>query len=239
MALTDEAITRIRELIKTGALPPGSRLPPEQQLAAELGMSRGSMREAVKALETARVLDVRRGDGTYVTSLAPHLLLQGLGFAVDLLQDQGMLEVMEVRRMLEPSATAAAATRIDAPALARLSGVLDQMRATLDDSETLVRHDMAFHHVVIAAVGNETLSSVLDGLSGQTLRARVWRGIREASVAQQTLREHQAIYDALVAGDPLLAHAAALVHINTSESWLRTVLQQAEAPQPEAPGAEP
>src|SRR5437763_362074 len=66
MELTDEAIAQIRSLIQSGALPPGSRLPPEPQLAAELGCSRNSMREAVKALETARVLDVRRGDGTYV-----------------------------------------------------------------------------------------------------------------------------------------------------------------------------
>src|SRR3954452_8936418 len=112
MALTDEAIAQIRTLIQSGQLRPGSRLPPEQQLAAELGLSRSSMREAVKALETARVLDVRRGDGTYVTSLAPNLLLQGLGFAIELLQDHNLLEVMEVRRMLERIATAAAASRI-------------------------------------------------------------------------------------------------------------------------------
>jgi len=224
MALTDEAITKIRSLIQSGALPPGSRLPPEQQLAAELGMSRGSMREAVKALELARVLDVRRGDGTYVTSLAPTLLLAGLSFAVDLLQDQGLLEVMEVRRLLEPAATSTAATRIDASALAELRHILSLMREAAEDSETMVRHDMAFHRVVIASVGNETLSSVLDGLSSQTLRARVWRGLLEGNSASKTLSEHQDIVDALVARDPMLAHAAALVHINSSEAWLRTVL---------------
>jgi GntR family transcriptional regulator, transcriptional repressor for pyruvate dehydrogenase complex len=71
MSLTDEAIARIRELIRSGRFPPGARLPPEHQLAAELGMSRSPIREAVKTLSVARVLDVRRGDGTYVTSLAP------------------------------------------------------------------------------------------------------------------------------------------------------------------------
>src|ERR687887_2413283 len=86
VSLTDEAIARIRALIQSGRLPPGSKLPPEQQLAAELGMSRSPMREAVKALAVARVLEVRRGDGTYVTSLQPSLLLEGLGGAVELLQ---------------------------------------------------------------------------------------------------------------------------------------------------------
>jgi GntR family transcriptional repressor for pyruvate dehydrogenase complex len=225
MALTDEAIAKIRGLIQSGVLPPGSRLPPEQALAAELGMSRGSMREAVKALEMARVLDVRRGDGTYVTSLAPTLLLEGLRFAVDLLQDQGLLEVMEVRRLLEPAATGSAATRIDAESLSTLRGILILMREAMDDSETLVQHDMAFHRVVIASIGNETLSSVIEGLSGQTLRARVWRSLLEGNSASRTLSEHQAIYDALAAGDPMLAQATALVHINTSESWLRAVLR--------------
>src|SRR3954467_13802261 len=84
MALTDDAIERIRELIRSGQLPPGSQLPPEQKLADQLGLSRNSMREAVKALQLVRVLDARPGDGTYVTSLAPHLLLENFGFAIDL-----------------------------------------------------------------------------------------------------------------------------------------------------------
>ena len=86
MALTDEAITKLRNMIQSGELPPGSRLPSESQLAMQLGLSRSGIREAVKVLESARVLDVRRGDGTFVTSLAPGLLLEGVGFAVELLQ---------------------------------------------------------------------------------------------------------------------------------------------------------
>src|SRR6478672_13698962 len=112
MALTDQAITKLRNMIQSGELPPGSRLPPEHQLAAQMGLSRSGVREAVKVLESARVLDVRRGDGTYVTSLAPKLLLEGVGFAVELLQGDTLLEVMEVRRLLEPAATGIAALRI-------------------------------------------------------------------------------------------------------------------------------
>src|SRR3954447_11023988 len=127
MALTDEAIDQIRNLIRTGALPPGSRPPPENELAARLGLSRNSRREAVKALEMVRVLDVRRGDGTYVTSLEPHLLLEGLGLAVDLLQDESILSVVEVRRLLEPAATGLAAERIGPDGLRALEQRLDEM----------------------------------------------------------------------------------------------------------------
>ena len=237
MALTDEAITRLRAMIQSRELPPGSRLPTEQQLSQQMGLSRSGVREAVKVLEAARVLDVRRGDGTYVTSLAPHLLLEGFGVAVELLRDDTLLEVMEVRRMLEPVATGVAALRITDADLDRLSEILADMRSAADDAERLIRYDAAFHRTVIAVTGNETLTSLLDGLSGKTLRARVWRGLIEGGSAHLTLSEHEAIFQALRHRDPLLAQASALIHVNTSESWLRAVL--AAAPKPPAGDHEP
>lgn len=224
MALTDDAIARIRGMISSGELPPGARLPPEPQLAAQMGLSRSGVREAVKVLESARVLDVRRGDGTYVTSLAPRLLLEGLGVAVELLRDDTLLEVMEVRRMLEPVATGLAALRMTDTRLDELARILEDMRAAAGDAEKLITFDTAFHHTVVATAGNETLTSLLDGLSGRTLRARVWRGLIEANAAHQTIEEHHAIYLALRSRDQLLAQASALMHVNTSEAWLRTVL---------------
>ena len=224
MALTDEAITKLRNMIQSGELPPGSRLPSENQLAQQMGLSRSGVREAVKVLESARVLDVRRGDGTFVTSLEPKLLLEGVGFAVELLQGDTLLEVMEVRRLLEPAATSLAALRISDDQLSELAALLERMRGHADDAEELMAADMAFHRVVLASTGNETLTSLLDGLSGRTVRARVWRGIVEGNVTQRTIDEHRAIYAALVARDPALAASAAHLHVNTSESWLRALL---------------
>jgi len=224
MALTDEAIEQIRRLIRSGELPPGSRLPPEQELAVQLGLSRNSMREAVKALELIRVLDVRRGDGTYVTSLEPRLLLEGLGLAVDLLQDESILEVSEVRRLLEPLATGLAAERASDADLERIGEHLAEMERAGHDIERQVQHDAAFHSSVFAATGNQTLQSVLDGLSSRTLRARIWRGLIESDATRDTLREHRAIYDALVARDVAVAQAAALMHVASSQRWLSGVL---------------
>jgi GntR family transcriptional regulator, transcriptional repressor for pyruvate dehydrogenase complex len=224
MGLTDEAIVKIRELIVSGQLQPGAKLPPEKELCAQLGMSRSSMREAVKALEVARVLAVRHGDGTYVTSLEPRLLLEGIGFAVDLLRDDTVLEVLEVRRMLEPEATALAALRIDDTTLDTLHGHLDDMREAGHDAEALVAADAAFHQCVISACGNQTLVSVLNGLSRRTLRARVWRGIVQDEAIRVTVEQHAAIYEALAARDPQLARAAALLHVATSERGLRVAL---------------
>src|SRR4029453_8968741 len=111
MALTDEAITKLRSMIQSGELPPGARLPPENQLAAQIGISRRGRREAVRVRTPPRVLAVRRGDGTYVTSLEPKLLLEGVGFAVELLQGETLMEVVEVRRLIEPAATGLGAPR--------------------------------------------------------------------------------------------------------------------------------
>ncbi|AZM49693.1 GntR family transcriptional regulator [Streptomyces sp. WAC 06738] len=228
MSLTDKAIRRIRELITSGELPPGAKLPPEQQLAAELGLSRGLMREAVKALVVARVLEIRRGDGTYVTTLEPRVLLEGLGSAVELLQGDTLLELTEVRRLFEPVATGLAATRISADELAGVAGHLAAMHAARDDVELLNKHDAAFHQAVASATGNQTLASLLEGISGRTVRARVWRGMVDGDVADRTLAQHQEIYDALAAGDAALAEAAALIHVSTTEAWLRRHLTPAK-----------
>lgn len=237
MALVDDAVERIRDLIRTGQLPPGSRLPAEAVLAAQLGMSRNPMREAVKILAAARVLDVRQGDGTYVTSLTPGLLLEGLGFGVDLLQGRDLLDVLEVRRMLEPPATAAAAQRMTGTDLEEVGLHLDRMTNSAGDAEVMIVHDLAFHRRIVEATGNSTLVSVLDGLSGKTQRARLWRGHIDEGSSAQTLMEHQAIFNALRRRDSVLAYSAALMHVNTSEEWLRRMVATEEAGPVAAPEA--
>ena len=228
MAVTDSAIARIQELILTGELGPGSRLPTENELAAHLGVGRSSIREAIKALALSRVVDVRQGDGTYVTSLEPHLLLAGVGFAIDLVQDDSLLEVAEVRRLFEPIATGLAADRIEDTALASLHEYVEGMEEAGHDQEQLVHWDQMFHSTVYEATGNPTLASILDGLSSRTVRARIWRGVIEGAAAAQTLREHRAIQHALATHDRPLAEAAALIHVNTSEQWLRDVLGRSQ-----------
>lgn len=222
--LTEAAIEEVRHLIAAGQLLPGQRLPPEAELAESLGTSRNTVREAVRALVTARVLDVRRGDGTYVTSLRPELLLAGIGAAADLLQDGFTLELVQVRRILEPAATAMAASRITGETLAELETCLHRMSEASSNDE-LVQFDEQFHQLVVAAAGNATLASMLAGVSSRTTRGRVWRGVVEAGATERTIAEHSAILEALRARDPQLAEAAALVHVSTTEAWFRSVLK--------------
>ncbi len=220
MAVTDEAILKIKEMIIQGELGPGDRLPPEKELSEHLGLSRSSLREAVKALEVIKVLDVRRGDGTYVTSLDPRLLLEAISFVVDLHDDNSILELFAVRRILEPSAAALAAENITPEAVEELRaqiGSVDQHT----DIEGLVAHDLDFHASIAALSGNSYLATLIESLSGGTIRARVWRGLTQENAIERTLDEHRAIVEALALGDSRLAESLSVVHVSGVENWLR------------------
>lgn len=221
MAVTDEAIEKIKAMIVSGELRPGDRLPPEKELAEHLGLSRNSMREAVKALEVIRVLDVRRGDGTYVTSLEPHLLLEAISFVIDMHDDDSLLELFAVRRMLESQAAGIAAGRAtadEAQALVDEVASIDAGTVSIDD---LVAHDVQFHSDIVRLTGNGYLLSLIEGLSSRTIRARVWRGLTQEGSVDRTLSEHRAIADAIAQGDSALATSLATAHVAGVERWLR------------------
>jgi GntR family transcriptional repressor for pyruvate dehydrogenase complex len=223
VAITDEAIEKIKEMIVSGALRPGDRLPREADLAERLGLSRNSLREAVKALSLIHVLDVRQGDGTYVTSLEPSVLLEAMAFVIDFHRDDTVLEFLEVRRILEPAATAMAATRMTEAETAELRDLLAKLGA--DPSvEELVANDLEFHRRIAVGSGNQVLCSLVEGLSGPTQRARIWRGLTQEAAVARTLAEHHAICDAIAAGQPDVARAWATVHVAGVEQWLREAL---------------
>src|SRR3979411_1652876 len=114
-------------MIVTGELGPGDRLPKENDLAERLGLSRNSLREAVKALSLIHVLDVRQGDGTDVPSLEPSVLRDAMAFVIDFHRDDTVLEFLEVRRILEPAATAMAAARMTRDDVTELRVLLDKL----------------------------------------------------------------------------------------------------------------
>ncbi|MGP5317518.1 FadR/GntR family transcriptional regulator [Arthrobacter rhombi] len=186
MTVTDEAIDKIKGMLLREELKAGDRLLPEKELAERLELSRNSLREAVKALELIRVLDVRRGNGTYVTSLDANLLNGAVAFIVELQQDRSVLELFEVRRIREPASGFMAASRI-------LAEELESLRATMEGIdettgiEDLVAHDLNFHRAIGQAAGNEYLGSLVEALSGGTVRARIWRGLTQDHVVARTL----------------------------------------------------
>lgn len=231
MALTDEAIAKLKQMIATGQVKPGERLPREAELGTMLGLSRSSLREAVRALSLINVLDVRQGDGTYVTSLAPGLLLEAVSFVVDLQHDASVVDFLEVRRLLEPVATAMATRRMSDADLDDLGLLLDAL-GDAPTVEELVETDREFHRRIATASGNEVLAALVESLSSRTHRARVWRGLTEESAVQRTLDEHRAIWQAMRARQADVAQSWATVHVAGVEEWARQVLRESGAPPP-------
>ncbi|ASF07965.1 MULTISPECIES: FadR/GntR family transcriptional regulator [Nocardia] len=218
MSVTDDAIAKIKAMIISGDLEPGSRLPREADLAAELGVSRNSLREAVRALSLVRILDVRQGDGTYVSSLEPKSLLDAMSFLLEFHQDDSVLDILGVRRILEPAATALAAQSMSEDQIEHLRTLVVPEHSSVTD---LVALDLEFHAAIAAASGNKVLASLLESLSMPTMRARIWRGITEEGAFERTVAEHRGICDAIAAHDPELAHARALAHVAGVMEWLR------------------
>jgi GntR family transcriptional regulator, transcriptional repressor for pyruvate dehydrogenase complex len=223
VSVTDVAIEKIRGMIVAGELRPGDRLPREADLAQRLGLSRSSLREAVRALSLVRILDVRQGDGTYVTSLEPSLLLDAVAFVVDLHHEGSLLHLLEARRLLEGEAALLAALRIDDEQLGGLRELIEAMPGC-ETVEEFVDNDIAFHRGIAVASGNPVIAKLLDSVSGPTVRARIWRGITEGGAIDRTIAEHRSIYEALEHRRPELAQAWMTVHLASVEAWLQSAM---------------
>lgn len=220
MSVTDDAIAKIKEMIVSGELRPGDRLPREPDLAQRLGLSRSSLREAVRALSWARILDVRQGDGTYVTSLESDVLLDAMSFIVDLHHDRNVMHILETRRILEAAAAALAAQYIEDGELAELHRLIEAAAdcATIED---FVDNDLEFHRKLAMASRNPVLVSMLDVLASRTSRARIWRGVMQSGATERALIEHRALVAAVEEHRPDQARAWATVHIAGVEEWVR------------------
>jgi DNA-binding FadR family transcriptional regulator len=207
LSQTDVVVQSIKAMITRGELGPGSRLPIEKDLAIALGVSRGSLREGVRALAIMGVLETRQGDGTYVTSLDSTLLLAPMAFMVDLQTPEHRSDLHVVRRVLESEAAARAATRITEEELTTAGQVLEGVRQEVfggapTDIEAVMSADVAFHRVIANASDNGALAALIDALADRTLPARRTFGVQHEGQTRTAFHEHEAILAALAARDP-------------------------------------
>jgi len=225
MSRTDEVVAAVQRMVLDGRLAAGDRLPVEKDLADELGVSRGSLREGVRALVTLGILETRQGDGTYVTRLDPARLLGSMGFFVDLHSDGSAQPFHAVRRLLETEAAGLAATRIDTDALARARAVLDGVRDILStapvDHEAFIATDIEFHRIVAEQCGNPVLAALVDAFGSRTARTRLWRGLHDEGSEERTWHEHDAIWRALATGDADAARIRMAAHLLGVEDAVR------------------
>lgn len=231
---TDVVVHGIKTMITSGELTPGSRLPIEKDLAARLGVSRGSLREGVRALALMGVVETRQGAGTYVTSLDPALLLAPMGFMVDLQAPASSAHLQSVRRVLETESAALAAMRITGEELGQIESLLlglESARAGGDvTSEAAMDVDISFHRVIAHASGNPALEALIEALASRTVRGRMWRAIKEQGAIEGAQAEHMAILAELKAHEPDRARIRMAAHLLGVEEFLDAHAE--EAPEP-------
>lgn len=219
MALTDDAIAKIKAMIVSGTWGPGDRLPPEHELGEQFGISRNSLREAVKALAFLGVLDVRHGGGTYVTSLEPDVLLTSLAFVTDMHDDRALGEMFHIRRVLESHAAAEAARSATAEEVQALRDELKPV-AELTDPAAYLAHGTRFHRLLCDISGNRYLTALVTSLIAQPLLERVTLDPLHTSIVERTVAEHLAIVDAIAAADGAAAAALMAQHVDDVDYWV-------------------
>src|SRR5947209_6242188 len=153
--LTHTLVAGLKEIISSGELQPGSKLPPERELAKRFGVNRASIRQALKALDVMGIVHQRVGDGTYLTHDASTTLRAPLDFLI-LVDGVSIQELFEARRIVEPELAARAAKRRSEKDLEALGSALEAMKIALenDDVEELAENDLRFHEVIWEASGN-------------------------------------------------------------------------------------
>ncbi|MCC2336195.1 FadR/GntR family transcriptional regulator [Cellulomonas wangsupingiae] len=240
MSRTQDVVEDVQRLILEGGLQPGDRLPAEKELAAELGVSRGSLREGVRALVVLGILEARHGDGTYVTDLDPATLLAPLAFLADLPGDHGPLHA--VRATLETQAAGLAALHMTDGQVARARAALDEtaraLVAPLPDAGLLAAADLAFHRAVADGSGNAVLAALLDALAGGHARRRTWDELHELA-GSRTFEDHEAVLAAITARDPDRARLRMAMHMVAVEDLLATTSTDGPAPRRRSAAREP
>ena len=221
---TDVVIDGVKAMIVAGELAPGSRMPVEKDLAARFAVSRGPLREGIRALAVLGVLETRQGDGTYVTSLDPGILLSPLGVLSELQTPATAPQLLGIRRVLEAESVARAALRITDEELARLGAILDDIDAIVeggdgDGLDAFIEADSEFHHAIAQAADNPALAALIDSLVGRTERARLWRAVVERGAVRATQAEHRAILAELRRREPDRARVRMDAHIMGVEQF--------------------
>lgn len=235
MRLVDHVVEKLLALVQARGLQPGQRLPAERALAAELGVSRSSLREAIQKLASQGVLNARQGDGTYLQSTASADWLQeAVAPLVNLLDtDPGYrFDVIETRHALETATAELAAQRATAEDKDRIRRAFDVMieHQQSGHTELAARSDAQFHLAIAEASHNLVLKQLMHGLFSVVL-STVTRNREDMFrfSAPETLRrlsaEHQAVMQAIVDGDAPRARASMVDHL---EHVRQTIQREAE-----------
>lgn len=206
---------QIRVLIETGELKPGSRLPPERELAERFAVSRPTVREALIVLEVEGHIQIRMGSGVYISS-RPRQALNVLPND----DSEGPLEILQARCLIESGIAEEAARLATSVGIARIDTILERMEQSLNDASVALACDRDFHTAIADIIGNSALKHFA-GLIYDSRMSPYFKKLASYFEGPHTwklaLEEHRIIRDAIAAGDPAAAREAMRRHLTLAQ----------------------
>jgi GntR family transcriptional regulator, transcriptional repressor for pyruvate dehydrogenase complex len=212
----EDVARQIRRLIVDGVLKPGELLPPERQLAEQFGVSRTSVRDAIRTLELSGLVVARHGEGNVVADVSADTLVAPL--ATLLLRKRKLVaELLDVRKMLEPALAARAAAHASAEDIAHLEEILRRQRQKTARGESTIEEDSEFHYAIALAAGNSVVRTLLDVLMDLLRESRA-RSLQVSGRLERSLTGHRRVLDAIRQRDAAGAERAARRHVEEIEA---------------------
>jgi GntR family transcriptional repressor for pyruvate dehydrogenase complex len=211
----EEIVRQIRTLVADGKLKSGDRLPPERELTERFRVSRTSVREALRALESTGLVEIRPGEGAFVRPVSVESLIEPLAMVI-LAQREATTELYEARRLLEPPIAALAARRASPDEVAELGRLLDEQAAEVAAGRTGLAQDAAFHRVIAQSSHNRAITRIVTALMDLLAQARE-ESLLTPGRPQRSHDDHRKVLGAIAAGDSRAAERAMLAHLGAVE----------------------
>ncbi|MBG0855480.1 FadR family transcriptional regulator [Streptomyces spinoverrucosus] len=208
--LYEQVLDRLRDYVTEGGLRAGDRLPPERDLAARLGVSRASVKQAIVVLEVQGLVEARHGGGTYL--VRDTLDVEPVERMVE--RRRRLPDVLEAREALETKLAELAAERRTEDDLTAMRSALAHMAGEIGQGAHGVEGDRRFHAAVTAAAHSSILAEFMGSIADQIAESRT-ESLRQPHRPNRSLAQHQAILDAIEAGQPRQAAAAMRRHVRT------------------------
>lgn len=221
----------IRQGISSGRFTPLSQLPRELDLADELGVSRGALREAIRALALVGILESRHGSGTYVTGLTATDILRAQAADNLHIDATSALELVEFRRVVEPGAVVLAAQKATQEQVREIRAIYEAGEQTDEPGEYL-KIDNQFHRAIVRASGNNILASVMETIAFGPAWSRMWSLVLLPSIPERTRREHESLVIAIETGDVQLALATAQAHLAAAQRQVKARFEEVTTTSP-------
>ena len=206
-----EIVRQVKQLIAEGKLKSGDRLPPERDLAEKFVVSRTSVREALRALESRGLIEIRAGDGAFVRDISVETLIEPLALVI-LPHREAVGELFEARRLLEPAIATLAARRATPEEIAAMERILEAQGKEVAEGRTGVAQDAAFHAALASSAHNRAISRIVNALMDLLTESRE-ESLQTPGRPARSHQDHLRILEAIRRRDEMAAHRTVLDHL--------------------------